>query len=176
MIVQDGDHPHLIRRPGTGPRHVDLGACTVVLRIRRPSGGPTFGRVAGYPLRLFERPEDIADALCAMPSYYAPSSTSLMRIQRRSRRPSAEPFQPGFLATIGVRAELARMFRALDDRSRRLLVLWFIEDRPVSAIAERLGVSRVHCYRLRDKALRAMLDDHLERVKAAGIVTRALDR
>lgn len=116
---------------------------------------------------LFQRTEDVADALCTMPRFYSPSSTSLMRVQRRSRPHSADPFRPGFLATIGARAELARMLRVLDERSRWLLVLWFIEDRPVSAIAQRLGVSRVHCYRLRDKALRRMLDDHLDRAQAA---------
>ncbi|HEY8201643.1 MAG TPA: hypothetical protein VII47_09840, partial [Actinomycetota bacterium] len=43
-------------------------------------------------------------------------------------------------------------------RERLLLVLWYVSDMPPTVIARQLNVSRVHCYRLRDKALRALCD------------------
>lgn len=116
---------------------------------------------------LFETPQDIADALCKAVGFYQASSTSLMRLRRHARRPDAGPFRAGFLTAIDERAELTRLLDGLDQRSRTLLLLWFVEDRPVTGIARHLGISRVHCYRLRDKALRAMLDEHLDRVEAA---------
>lgn len=72
--------------------------------------------------------------------------------------PHAEPFGRGFLTGLDERSELARLLDALDPRERRLLVLWFVEGYPVSAIARALGISRVHCYRLKDRALRQMLE------------------
>jgi DNA-directed RNA polymerase specialized sigma24 family protein len=112
---------------------------------------------------LFETTQDIADALCKAVGFYQASSTSLMRVRRQVRRPDAGPFRAGFLTAIDERAELSRLLGSLDARSRTLLHLWFVEDQPVTGIARQLGISRVHCYRLRDKALRAMLDEHLER-------------
>lgn len=119
---------------------------------------------------LFETPQDIADALCRAPAFYHASSTSLMRLRRHARRPDAGPFRAGFLATIDERAELARLLASLEQRERALLLHWFVEDRPVAWIAKRLGISRVHCYRLRNRALRTMLDEHLDRVEKSQVI------
>jgi DNA-directed RNA polymerase specialized sigma subunit len=48
--------------------------------------------------------------------------------------------------------------RALDERERRLLILWHVIGHPVAHIARMLGISRVHCYRLQNQALQDMLD------------------
>lgn len=114
---------------------------------------------------LFETPQDIAEALCRAPVHYQASSTSLMRLRRHARRPEAGPFRAGFLATIDERTELTHLLAGLDQRERELLLHWFVEDRPVAWIAKRLGISRVHCYRVRNRALRSMLDEHLNRVE-----------
>jgi DNA-directed RNA polymerase specialized sigma24 family protein len=81
-----------------------------------------------------------------------------MRIDRDRTR-VAGPFGFGFVSRIEEHAELVQKLRRLTPRERLLLLLWYTEQWPVTKIAERLGISRVHCYRVRDRALRAMLDE-----------------
>lgn len=69
-----------------------------------------------------------------------------------------DPFGFGFIAGLEERVELARLLRRLDHRSAELLLLWYAHDWPVARIAERLGISRVHCYRLRDRAFAMLVD------------------
>jgi RNA polymerase sigma factor (sigma-70 family) len=59
----------------------------------------------------------------------------------------------GFIGHFEEQEELTRRLRRLGERDRLLLFLWYVEEWAVSEIAERLGISRVHCYRLRDRAL-----------------------
>jgi DNA-directed RNA polymerase specialized sigma24 family protein len=72
---------------------------------------------------------------------------------------SRDPFHPGVIAGLEERAELARRLRRISDRDRLLVFLWYVEGWPVPDIAAHLGISRVHCYRVRDRALGAMLDE-----------------
>jgi DNA-directed RNA polymerase specialized sigma24 family protein len=72
--------------------------------------------------------------------------------------PDGEPFGHGFLTGFEERTEVTRLLETLDPRERRLLILWYMEGHPVAAIARSLGISRVHCYRLRDRALRRMIE------------------
>jgi DNA-directed RNA polymerase specialized sigma24 family protein len=86
------------------------------------------------------------------------SSPSLLRIDRDRTR-VAGPFGFGFVSRVEEHAELVNKLRRLTPRERLLLLLWYTEQWPVTKIAERLGISRVHCYRVRDRALRAMLGE-----------------
>jgi hypothetical protein len=109
---------------------------------------------------LFETPEEIAHALCVAPSCYHPRTPVLLRIRPHGRHVGREPFGAGFLATIEVRTELRRLLGLLDEPARTVLLMWFVADQSATSIARRLGISRVHCYRIRDKALREMMDAH----------------
>jgi DNA-directed RNA polymerase specialized sigma24 family protein len=106
---------------------------------------------------MFVTGEQIIRALATMPYAYGPKTASLLT-GKASRVPNAEPFRRGYLRTFEERRELGRLLRLLDQRSRRLLFLWFVEGRPVAETARLLGISRVHCYRLKDKALGHMLE------------------
>jgi DNA-directed RNA polymerase specialized sigma24 family protein len=89
-----------------------------------------------------------------------PRSGSIVhRISSTGGDRSGDPFHPWLLAGLEERAELADRLRRVGPRERRLLFLWYAEGQPVSAIAKTLGISRVHCYRLRDRAIQAMLAD-----------------
>ncbi len=112
---------------------------------------------------LFEFPTDISEALAASADCYQSASTSVLRISRRGRDPRRGPFRSGFLDGLETRTELNRLLAHLDERARLLLLLWFVHERPVTAIADRLRISRMHCYRLRDRALQQMLENHLQR-------------
>jgi DNA-directed RNA polymerase specialized sigma24 family protein len=67
-----------------------------------------------------------------------------------------DPFSGAFLAGIEERSELVRRLRLIEPRDRMLLFLWYVEGLPVTTIAQRLGISRVHCYRLRKRAFQQM--------------------
>jgi len=107
---------------------------------------------------VFETRQHLMSALEAMQEISAPNSHSLITVGGSRRGSLGDPFRPGFLAALEVRTELVRLLRLLDERSRRLLLLWFVQGRPVVEIANELGISRVHCYRLRNKALAELLE------------------
>lgn len=96
-----------------------------------------------------------------------PRSSWLISVNGTERDPDADPFRPGFLSALEMRTEILALLRRLDERSRRLLLLWFVYGRPVLEIATELRVSRVHCYRLRNQALDEMLRACDERREAA---------
>lgn len=107
---------------------------------------------------MFQNRSHIVRALGRLEEGQGPNTTSLVAADRLQRDPSADPFYPGFLSGLERREELIRLLRGLDERSQRLLFLWFVGERPVTEIAAALGISRVHCYRLRDKALDQMIE------------------
>ena len=111
----------------------------------------------------FTTQAQIIEALRLLSAHYDPRTSSLLRIQNKHRDAHPMLFRPGFLSTLEERREVIRRLRLLDERGRTLLVLWFVEGRPVAHIARWLGISRVHCYRLKERALQAMLDGACER-------------
>jgi len=114
---------------------------------------------------VFHSSGEIIFALREYGDVYDPQSSSVFQIAR-SRSADVEPFRQGFLSGFESRVEIVRLLRVLDARSRTLLVLWYHESRPVTRIARELDISRIHCYRLRDRALKKMLEEsrkHQER-------------
>jgi DNA-directed RNA polymerase specialized sigma subunit len=107
----------------------------------------------------FTTEQQVIEALSMLPAHYDPRTSSLLRVPKTHGDPYSVLFRPGFLASFEERAEVTKRLRLLDERARTLLVLWFVEGHPVAHIARWLGISRVHCYRLKRVALRAMLDE-----------------
>jgi Homeodomain-like domain-containing protein len=69
------------------------------------------------------------------------------------QRSGGDGYGSGFLERVEVYAQLGGRLKVLSTRDRLLLFLWYAEEWPVTRIAERLGISRMHCYRIRDRAL-----------------------
>jgi DNA-directed RNA polymerase specialized sigma24 family protein len=108
---------------------------------------------------VFESPVAVAAALRRYAEMFDPRSGSVIALGGKRPDPSGGPFRSDFLRSVDERAELSRrMLGRLKPRERLLLVLWYVADMQVSRIARQLEVSRVHCYRLRDKALKALCD------------------
>ena len=123
---------------------------------------------------MFETPLAVAVALRRYGEVFDPRTGSVIGVSRGGRHWSGDPFQPGFLGAVEERTELARRMTArLQPRERLLLVLWYVSDMPPTVIARQLKVSRVHCYRLRDKALRALCDAQRAEGSPAGKATSA---
>lgn len=98
-------------------------------------------------------PDDVVRALVRFADVVDPRTGSLIVASSRGPDPEADPFRPGFLSGLEERDELVRRLERLDGRERRLLVLWYVLEWPVTSIARSLRVSRQHCYRLRRRAL-----------------------
>jgi hypothetical protein len=128
--------------------------------------------VAAHPVQpraLFATAGEFIAALRRVPECYDPRTSSMLVTRRGRGGLNAEPFHAGFVTRFEERAEVIRLLHFIDSRSRRLLVLWFVEGEPVTRIARRLHISRVHCYRLKDQALRTMLQDGKGSVEAGSV-------
>jgi hypothetical protein len=110
---------------------------------------------------LFETPESVAHALKRYRDVFDPKTTSVILVLSRSGfEAPREPFRNGFVDKLDEREELRRrMVERLCQRERRLLYLWYVADLPPSRVARSLGISRMHCYRLRKEALLALSDE-----------------
>jgi DNA-directed RNA polymerase specialized sigma24 family protein len=106
---------------------------------------------------------DVIHALIRYEDVFDPRSGSLLIARSGGDTFADEPFRGDLLTRIEERAELRRRLGALDARERELLCLWYVASWPVVRIARQIGVSRVHCYRLRNRALREMTRDPEDR-------------
>jgi len=120
---------------------------------------------------MFDEPGDIIRALVRFADCYDPKSASLMLVGTVTKDPHGDPFGGGFIANFDERAELLERMKRVDERARTLLVMWYVQARPVARIARALGISRVHCYRVQRRALAAMIDDP----QPAGTPARRVD-
>lgn len=120
---------------------------------------------------MFEEPGDVIRALVRFADCYDPKTASLMLVGAATKDPHGDPFGNGFIAHFDERAELLVRMQRVDERARTLLVMWYVQGRPVAHIARALGISRVHCYRVQRRALAAMIDDP----KVAGTPARPVD-
>lgn len=108
---------------------------------------------------MFETVGQVARALKAFREYYHPKSSSVVLFNGKTTTDvDADPFRKGFLDSVELRAELLDRLSSLDERERAVLMLWYVADLPVRTICAKLGLSRSHAYRLRDRALLSMLD------------------
>lgn len=110
---------------------------------------------------MYETAAEVIYALKRYRDVFQPISCSIIGASRQpGYDPTRDPFRAGFLSGIELRCELVhRMLERLNERERLLLLLWYVYDQPAARIANRLEISRVHCYRLRDHALDALCDD-----------------
>ena len=108
---------------------------------------------------MFSTVGQVARALKAFREYYHPKSSSVVIFNgKKTTDVDADPFRGGFLDNVDLRAEMLGRLSSLNERERAILMLWYVADTPVREICERLGLSRSHAYRLRDRALVEMLD------------------
>ena len=86
----------------------------------------------------------------------AARSTSLMMVPRHQRRHTGDAYGFASLSWLEEHTELVTRLRRLPRREREMLLFCYTEDRSVAEVAELLGISRVHGYRLRRRALERM--------------------
>jgi DNA-directed RNA polymerase specialized sigma24 family protein len=111
-------------------------------------------------VRLFASVSDVIRALVTFTDWWQPFTSSVLQVGD-ARRSSGfgDGLRDGLLDTIGERSELSRRIRALEERDRRILFLWYVRELPAHEVATEVGISRRHCFRRRSAALRALVDD-----------------
>lgn len=107
---------------------------------------------------MFQTVGQVVGALKAFREHYHPKSSGILLVSNKTTDVDADPFRRGFLDTVDLRSQLLRRLALLDERERAVLMLWYVMDLPVRTVCEKLSLSRSHCYRLRDRALVAMID------------------
>lgn len=105
---------------------------------------------------MLDGPSDVIRALIRYMDVFDPSTASIVLVGRRGSRFGRDAFRGGFIAGIEERAELVRRLQRLNPRKRNVLCLWYMSSLPAIDIAKHVGISRVHCYRLRKQALSEM--------------------
>jgi DNA-directed RNA polymerase specialized sigma subunit len=106
---------------------------------------------------MFESVTEVIRALRDYQGAYTAASGSVVS-PGRGFDIDADPFRRGFLRGIEERTELTQRLARLPEAERAVLLLWYAADLSVRDICVRLSVSRAHCYRLRDRALRGILE------------------
>ncbi len=108
---------------------------------------------------MLDSPRSVVAALLTYTDWWYPSSSSVVQVGA-ARRSSGfnDGFRPGLLETLDERTELRRRMRAVNDRERQVLFLWYVKQLEVREIARAVHVSRRQCFRLRAAAIRRIVD------------------
>jgi RNA polymerase sigma-B factor len=152
------DRSWSVRLPRTLQEHtLAVGKCVTSLTASE-GGSPTPQRVAD---ELSMSLEDVLEALQAGSAYRAASLDEPSGHDEDGNRTLGDTlgFEDVRLQTAESVADLAGMFRVLDERERRIIALRFEEDLTQSEIAEQIGVSQMQISRILRKALQRMHDE-----------------
>jgi DNA-directed RNA polymerase specialized sigma24 family protein len=114
---------------------------------------------------VFPEVGDVIRGLVTITDWWQPTTTSILQVGA-ARRASGfgDGLREGLLDTIDERSELARRVRTLEERDRRILLLWYVKELPAHEVAREVGISRRQCFRRRSAALRALVDRDDDRV------------
>jgi len=114
-------------------------------------------RVGGFP--SLAHADQVIRCLLTYTDWWQPNTTSVYYVGRAGRdRVLAEGIRPGLLEHLDERSELCKRMQRLTDRDRRLLFLWYLEQRAVDEIGKELKISRRQCFRRRREAIQAIIE------------------
>ncbi len=103
--------------------------------------------------------KEVKRAISRLEDFYDPVTGSIVLLDGTRGKDAYrdEPFKAGFLDTLDERHEVARRLALIDERKREILLLWYLETLPKDEIAKRVGVSRMHVYRLHGQAIQEII-------------------
>jgi DNA-directed RNA polymerase specialized sigma24 family protein len=104
-------------------------------------------------------PREVIRGLITYTDWWQPATASVFEVgaARRSSNGS-DGIRPGLLETLDERSELIRRMALLSDRERRVLFLWYLRQLEVAEIAREIRVSRRTCFRIRSRAVQALVE------------------
>lgn len=101
--------------------------------------------------------DEVIRALLRYTDWWQPRTVSVYEIAA-GRTTWGDHIPAGFLDALNERTELCRRMELLSERDRSLLFLWYVKQEAVETVARTLRISRRQCFRIRTKALRAIVD------------------
>jgi DNA-directed RNA polymerase specialized sigma subunit len=107
---------------------------------------------------FFPSERQVIRCLLTYTDWWQVPTASILQVAARRGDESRDGFRSGLLESLDERAELCRRVWLLEERDRRVLFLWYVQQLPVEEIARSVGISRRHCFRRRAKAVRAIVD------------------
>ncbi|MGH2806422.1 MAG: sigma factor-like helix-turn-helix DNA-binding protein [Actinomycetota bacterium] len=108
---------------------------------------------------MLETSREVIRCLVMYPDWYQPPTSSIMKVgAARLDKNIGDGLNPGIVNTIDERTELCRRMTVLSERERLVLFLWYVKQMHCDDVADELGVSRRQAFRLKSKAIRAVVD------------------
>ncbi len=108
---------------------------------------------------MFGSHAEVIRGLLTYTDWWQPVTSSILRVgPSRHAGAQGDGIRPGLLETLDERTELRRRVSLLVERDRRLLFLWYVEQLEAKDIARALRISRRQCFRLRARAVQAVVD------------------
>jgi DNA-directed RNA polymerase specialized sigma24 family protein len=117
---------------------------------------------------VLETSREVIRCLVMYPDWYQPPSGSIMKVgAAKLDKNIGDGLNPGIINTIDERTELCRRMTVLSERERLVLFLWYVKQMHCDDVADELGVSRRQAFRLKSKAIRALVDPEKKNEQAA---------
>jgi len=108
---------------------------------------------------MLDTPEKVINTLKTITDCYCLKSNFIICPKsNKSGSNYREPFCNGFLSEVDKRFELINRLSKLDGRERTTLLLFYTFSKPVDFIADRLGISLRHFYRVKKRALEDVIN------------------
>jgi DNA-directed RNA polymerase specialized sigma24 family protein len=107
---------------------------------------------------LLTSENEVVRCLVTYTDWWQLVSTSVLSLGPRSRGFSSDGIRPGLVETLEERMELSRRMAELPPRERGVLFLWYVGQLSATQVARGVGISRRHCFRVRARALRRIVE------------------
>jgi DNA-directed RNA polymerase specialized sigma24 family protein len=108
---------------------------------------------------VLETGRDVVRSLVTYSDWWQPATASVLAVAGARRDGNfGDGLRSGLIETLDERTELRRRVGLLSERDRRLLLLWYVAQIPAQDIATTLGISRRHCFRLRARVIRKIVE------------------
>jgi DNA-directed RNA polymerase specialized sigma24 family protein len=88
---------------------------------------------------------------------YQPRTASIMQTPTGKGGSDRFPFRPALIDRLDERTELRARMALLTHEEREVLLRWYVEGASVQSIAQTMGRSTRHVYRLRTHAIEAII-------------------
>lgn len=103
---------------------------------------------------MLDTPAQVVGCLITYTDWWQPPTGSVLEVPRtRGRYEPARTFRPGFVEELDQRAELRRRVAFLEQVDRRILYLYYVENRRPRDISLAVGLSTRQCTRRRKAAV-----------------------
>lgn len=101
---------------------------------------------------------EVIRCLITYTDWLQPATASVLQVGRAKRDQNiGDGLNPGLIDTLEERVELCHRMSSLSDREREVLFFWYVKQLHVDDIADELGISRRQCFRLKKKAIEALI-------------------